>query len=521
MQKRHLKNLIREYGFLAEPCICMTETEALRLTDESGVPSFERIAAKARARSALPDKAWEPVKRVAEKRDRSFMPSLRRAKAWAVSLSCILAATLFFTLTPPGKALVEETVNSIEKTYRSIIRTVDPRYPERTEDTNPVYAFSPGPEQPPEPSASPALTAAPTAAPEPETTQLILISDEPAAPSAEPAVTPFMSPTAEPAEPTAAPTFTPAPTAATTAAPKPEHTCGQPDCTDGSFNHYACCSLRGGVHVCSANFPDDAFRGYVSACCDLDRDGVLDENELNEADSMNLDSMGIASLEGIGFFKELTTLWCRNNGIDSIDLRRLPNIDSLLCDSCAIGALDLSGQTKLFVLSCSDNPVTELKLSGSNSLTRLNCSGCLIKELEATSACLDHLDCSNNRLEKLTLSFTHVIHDLDISGNRLRTLELCPLHGEGVDHKLSPQDGGSIACIEGAGYYDFDFASFLSGGLHQKIREVRGVMEDGSEVKANYHGRKGIARFNEIPRSLRYYYDTGAGLMEVAVGVVG
>ena len=54
MKKKRIKKLIREYGFLAEPCISMTESEALRLTDESGVPSFERIAALARAGSALP-----------------------------------------------------------------------------------------------------------------------------------------------------------------------------------------------------------------------------------------------------------------------------------------------------------------------------------------------------------------------------------------------------------------------------------------------------------------------------------
>ncbi len=80
MTKSKLKKLIREYGFLAEPCISMTRSEALRLTDESGVPSFERIAALARAKSALPDEAWASVDRVNARSRRGSFAFPRAAK---------------------------------------------------------------------------------------------------------------------------------------------------------------------------------------------------------------------------------------------------------------------------------------------------------------------------------------------------------------------------------------------------------------------------------------------------------
>ena len=511
MKKKRIKKLIREYGFLAEPCISMTESEALRLTDESGVPSFERIAALARAKSALPDEAWAPIERVSARPRRGSFAFPRAAKVWTGAITAALAFMLFLVFTPPGRALAEAAIQTAEKTYHAINRIIDDRRPVHTEDpvSGSLFPLEPTPAATPEPAS-----AAPTAAATPEPTS---------APTPEPALT--EAPTAAPTpEPTAAPTPAPTPEPTSAPTPKPSHTCGEPGCTDGTSGGYPCCMIGGALHICEANFPDAAFRAHIALLCDADHDGALSRAELDDITDLIVENQGISSLKGVGFFTKLSHLSCGGNPIDSIDLKSLSELRVLHCDNCAITRLDQRMQRKLDLLTCSHNPLKRLILPETDSLTLLDCSDCRLTSLTALSAGLDELDCSNNMIEVLSVKLTSRFDRLDIRFNRIKALTLYPLGGENYDgiqryYRLSPQSAGSIAFTEGEGYCDFDLASFIGGGLHANITEVWGVMADGSEVRANYHGRKGIARFEEIPLSLRYCFDTGAGMMEISIEV--
>lgn len=96
----------------------------------------------------------------------------------------------------------------------------------------------------------------------------------------------------------------------------------------------------GGVEITEANFPDEAFRNYLTAIYDSDSDGMFDPSTISYLD---INNKNVASLKGIELFTELT---------------------SLCCDFNQLSELDVSKNTKLKYLYCSDNPLETLNLRG-------------------------------------------------------------------------------------------------------------------------------------------------------------
>ena len=69
----------------------------------------------------------------------------------------------------------------------------------------------------------------------------------------------------------------------------------------------------GSVAIDEGNFPDEAFREYISANCDTNADGLLSPQEINSVTSISCGGRGLTSLEGVALFPNLVTLDCRNN----------------------------------------------------------------------------------------------------------------------------------------------------------------------------------------------------------------
>ena len=111
--KRGFVKKIRKYGFLAEPFMLMTESMALKLTLSEGEPSFDRIAASARAKHLLADEAWAPVERLLQGKRKGNGAALRRG--WVALASVLLLSVSFFAFTKTGQALAGDTVKLIEQ----------------------------------------------------------------------------------------------------------------------------------------------------------------------------------------------------------------------------------------------------------------------------------------------------------------------------------------------------------------------------------------------------------------------
>ena len=105
------------------------------------------------------------------------------------------------------------------------------------------------------------------------------------------------------------------------------------DCTEKYDNNLCIKALSSrGIAVDSEHFPDGSFRDYITANIDINSDGFLSENEISAVSEIDVDSTGIASLEGIEYFTELASLSCGNNSIISLDISRNKKLEILSCD---------------------------------------------------------------------------------------------------------------------------------------------------------------------------------------------
>ena len=104
------------------------------------------------------------------------------------------------------------------------------------------------------------------------------------------------------------------------------------------------------IPINEANFPDPAFRDYVSKNFDTNHDGTLSEAERYGVTRISVAGQGITNMTGIALF---------------------PELDYLYCDRNDIAELDTSGNLKLTYLSCSSNPLHTLNISQNSKLQTL------------------------------------------------------------------------------------------------------------------------------------------------------
>ena len=131
----------------------------------------------------------------------------------------------------------------------------------------------------------------------------------------------------------------------------------------------------GEIAIDAAHFPDAAFRAYVSAF-DADKSGGLSNAEISNVNSITLSSGGVAvtdpitvsvdarSLQGIGCFTNLTSLYCSGLNLGSLDLSGNNKLTDVRCNSCNLTSLTLGSQPDLRQLQCQGNQLAALDISG-------------------------------------------------------------------------------------------------------------------------------------------------------------
>ena len=93
-------------------------------------------------------------------------------------------------------------------------------------------------------------------------------------------------------------------------------------------------------------------------------------------------------MKGIEYFTALEYLYCYDNELTELDLRRNTKLKELNCSTNRLTVLDLSQNPKLKRVICSDNALTALNLSSNSKLTNLNASG-NIREITLTGNTFD------------------------------------------------------------------------------------------------------------------------------------
>lgn len=200
------------------------------------------------------------------------------------------------------------------------------------------------------------------------------------------------------------------------------------------------------LEINDTNFPNAAFRSYISDSFDKAALGYLTRSQLDAVTVMDCSDMAIANLKGIEFFTgleelicsgndlgaldlsantALSTLDCSNNLITELGLGNNSSLSTLVCSGNALTALDLSGKTALVKLYCSDNALSSLNVSGCSALSTLDCVENKLTALDVSGcAALEILWCGNNDLSTLGISGCTALIDLRCADNKLTALDV-------------------------------------------------------------------------------------------------
>ena len=178
--------------------------------------------------------------------------------------------------------------------------------------------------------------------------------------------------------------------------------------------------------------PDEGFRAWILWNYDTDKNGRLSSPEAQQISRIELNTDGIASLEGMSFFTNLSYLHAEGtwqnepvagrltsvdlstngllahvylcgNHISKLTARPLPHLDYLGLDYNELESVDLSGFKALTLLQLSYNKIQHLDCSGLDSLDELHCNNNPLSSLKLSNPVLRYLDCHGTLISALDL----------------------------------------------------------------------------------------------------------------------
>ncbi len=207
-----------------------------------------------------------------------------------------------------------------------------------------------------------------------------------------------------------------------------------------------CAQAHADDDIDESNFPDEAFRQYVSTHFDTDGDGVLSDSEAASVTSIPAgitysmtgpnkfsyswsDDLAlptdIEELEGIGYFVSLDVLGVAGTSITGLDTSGNLSLTALICnDNPNLERLDLSSNTALKYMVCVGNgKLQEIDTSSNTALLYLNCTNGNLYSLYIPEN-LVSLDCSHNNLMELDTTSDTALRYLDFSENLISEMDL-------------------------------------------------------------------------------------------------
>ncbi len=163
----------------------------------------------------------------------------------------------------------------------------------------------------------------------------------------------------------------------------------------------------GDVLINETNFPDEAFRNYVSTNID-DGDGTLtlaEQTNPEKTKNITVSELGITNLKGIEYFTNLQTLYCNKNGLTALDLSANTALQILNCEE-NINLATLTLPDSLQSLYCNKIGVAalDLDLTNLNNLNISNCSNLTTLDVSGCTNLEDFIGIKNGALTNLVLN---------------------------------------------------------------------------------------------------------------------
>lgn len=253
------------------------------------------------------------------------------------------------------------------------------------------------------------------------------------------------------------------------------------------------------VEINDTNFPDPVFQQYVKDNIDTadttsgQKDGRLSKAERDAVTTISIDNQNCTDLTGIAYFANLTTLSCKQNRLNELDLKYNVNLTELDCSYNHLTTLDVSNNAKLRILECTNNGMEKLNLGDITNLRWLLCAENNLTELDVSkNPYLERLHCRYNNLRRLVIGNTHSLTMLYLLGNHLTSLDL--YHKGEIDNF---DYNAQLCTIDVNEDGTFDLSSLPEGFDASKTTDWEGGTRVGNTLNVNSH-------------EVQYTYNTGS-----------
>ncbi|MDX6190621.1 T9SS type A sorting domain-containing protein [Flavobacterium sp. Fl-318] len=191
-------------------------------------------------------------------------------------------------------------------------------------------------------------------------------------------------------------------------------------------------------------------------------DGKVSTARISFVTELNLNGASISDLTGIQDFTALTSLFCTNNLLTTINISQNLDLTYLNVNDNKLTTIETSNNPVLEELYISDNKLTSLNLAKNLKLHDLFCMDNQLTTLDVSSNKeLYDLRCSSNQLKILDLSKNRLLDLIYCSNNDLSALNL-KSGGNKYIRQINLIENPSLSCIlvDDVSYSNTNWANF-------------------------------------------------------------
>ncbi|MEM0519451.1 MULTISPECIES: T9SS type A sorting domain-containing protein [Aequorivita] len=228
--------------------------------------------------------------------------------------------------------------------------------------------------------------------------------------------------------------------------------------------------------ICFAQYtaiPDSNFENHLeqNGMGDgIPNNGLVLTANIENVDTLLVNSRGIHDLTGIEDFAALELLNCAYNIIPVLDVSQNMNLWGLNCESSSVTELILPPTSTLEIINCPENNLTELDVSHNPGLVQLYCFFNYLTSLNLTNNTVldlvfaDHneitgflntsqnlaltsLSVSYNDIAELDLTTNIALHSLGASSNPILSLDARNGNNEDIVSFVVTETTGELDCI--------------------------------------------------------------------------
>ena len=186
-----------------------------------------------------------------------------------------------------------------------------------------------------------------------------------------------------------------------------------------------CAGACADVALDAGHFPDPVFRQYISTEFDSNRNGILENAEIQQINDISCDELAVESAAGIEYFPALESVYFSHCSLKQLELKRNTNLKELYLNETQLTKLDLSGLPRLETIIAFGNPIESLDVHGCASMTSLEYHGSLTELNVQGCTALTYLGCGcKSPSGILNLSNLPNLKKIECGGENLKMIDV-------------------------------------------------------------------------------------------------